>query len=349
MKVILLVLAILSILRPQNALAEPNLSTAKATAKNSQGQVQSQTIGRPALMNEMQLKALVTDINELNLDKDGVPEKKESRTAEMDFLEAQELYIVKVLDPHSDVNKFFSDVNVQVYRIIKTPADYYVNSSVVAPVRWIISGAGNVISNVDEMLIGSVSNLATGRFEDAGKSFGRSLFNIAFGLGGLFDTASMVASQPVDEKSVVSNMSLDRKITNSLSFGVDFLKQAEIHSFNDVLREWGFGCGFYLVFPVIGPQTARGVTATIAEMPLRVDTYVAAGTVLRIAKTVDEGLKNAEQAKIVLDELDLSSETGKEQFYNTLRLATLSTNKCIKGQDVIDHAKQQGYTVDSEF
>jgi hypothetical protein len=99
----------------------------------------------------------------------------------------------------------------------------------------------------------------------------------------------------------------------------------------------------------VGPQTARGVTGAIVEMPLRIDTYVAAGSVLRIAKTIDEGLKGANQAKIILDDIDLSTDMGKDQFYNTLRLATLSINKCVSQDAVIDHANQQGYSVDSEF
>jgi ABC-type transporter lipoprotein component MlaA len=299
-------------------------------------------LGRPVLVDSAQLKQLVTDVNEFSGAEQSAAAKAKNQ---IDIYEAEELYIVKILDPYADVNKVFSDVNAQVYRLIKTPAEIYATNPVIAPVRLVVTGVTNVVANVDELLIGSVSNLAVGNFADAGKSFGRSIFNLAFGLGGMIDTASIIASTPVTDDKTVEEMDIGSAISNSLSFDAQFLKQPEIHSFNDVLREWGFGCGFYLVFPVLGPQTARQVTGKVAEMPLRVDTYVPAASVLRIVSNVHQSLESAHNAKVVLEELDLSTDIGKEQFYNTLRLATLSTNKCIDESAVRDFAKEQGKTI----
>jgi ABC-type transporter lipoprotein component MlaA len=311
----------------------------------AESKIETQKLVKPVLVDSVQLKRLVRDINELDVN----TKAKSDKPNKVDIFEAEELYIVKVLDPYAGMNKVFSDVNVGVYRLIKTPANFYVNNPFLAPVRWVVAGGGNIISNLDELLVGTTSNLLTAKFADAGKSAGRSIFNIAFGLGGAVDTASILASETITDQYALENMDVADKLSNSLSFGLEIFKQPEVHSFDDVLREWGFGCGFYLVFPVIGPQTARKVTGTVAELPLRVDTYVAAGTVLRVASAIDDGLRGADKAKIVLDDIDLATEIGKEQFYNTLRLATLSTNKCIKDEEVQKFAKKENLIITDEI
>jgi ABC-type transporter lipoprotein component MlaA len=317
-------------------------SHARAEAAEKISEISKQRLGRPALVDGKQLKALVTEANEFS--KGNADDENE-----IDMITAEELYIVKVLDPYADVNKVFSDVNSQVYRLIKTPADIYATNPVLTPVRLIFSGIGNVVSNVDELLIGTSANLIAGRPADAGKTFARSLFNLPFGLAGMIDTASIIASEPTTDQDALNNLSPTGTVANALSFNVEFLKQPEIHSFDDALRDWGFGCGFYMVFPVLGPQTARKVIATAAEMPFRVDTYVPGASVLRIVGGIDQALDKTYKAKIIFEDVDLSTEGGKEIFYKKIRSATLESNKCIDEKAVREFAEKNGKTISDDF
>ena len=266
---------------------------------------------------------------------------------EIDIYEARDLYIVEVLDPMISLNKIISNFNAETYRFIEKPASFYKDSPYMIPLRWPLNITSNVISNIGELSIGTTSNLLTGDFKGAGFSLARSLINL-LALGGMIDLATTLSEAPITDANVVENMDPLEIVHNSMRANIKSLRQPEIQSFDDVFKSWGFGCGVYLVFPLVGPGTGRELLGKVAEIPLQPDTYIQPIILLRIASSVHNGLSDAVRAKAFLQDFNLASPEGKAQYYNLLRTAILSRSQCIRDTEVIDSAKKQGYSVTDE-
>ncbi|MBR4747063.1 MAG: VacJ family lipoprotein, partial [Desulfovibrio sp.] len=76
-----------------------------------------------------------------------------------------------------------------------------------------------------------INNLLQFRFKEAGVEFGRFIVNSTAGLGGLVDIAK-------HKKTIVP-------------------VHPEGEDFGQTLGRWGFGHGFYIVWPFIGPSSVR--------------------------------------------------------------------------------------------
>lgn len=268
-------------------------------------------------------------------------------TKEVDIYEARDLYIVKVLDPMADFNRVISDFNADVYQVIEEPATVYKESPYMIPIRLPFQAASNVLKNVGELTVGTTSNIFTGHFADAGSTFSRSIINM-FALGGMFDLAGTLSEQTQTDPQVVAKMNVFEKMQNNMRSDVSYLRQPQISNFDDVLREWGVGCGVYLVFPFVGPGTARELGGKVAQMPLMPETYVQPLILVRVAASINDSLSDAARAKQFLQDYDLSTPQGKEQYYNLLRTAILTSNKCVDDAKVKEELEGQGITINDE-
>lgn len=95
-------------------------------------------------------------------------------------------------------------------------------------------GVGNFLSNLGEPITG-VNNLLQADFQGFGTTLFRFILNTTFGFGGLRDFASENGLPERDQ------------------------------TFNHTLRHYGVGTGPYLVLPILGPSSARGVAGRVGD------------------------------------------------------------------------------------
>ncbi|MBL42322.1 MAG: ABC transporter [Rhodospirillaceae bacterium] len=130
----------------------------------------------------------------------------------------------------------------------------------------------------------------------------RFFINTIFGLGGIFDTAS--------------KLGIERNDTN----------------FGETLEKYGFGPGFYIVLPILGPSTFRdaiGIGVDQIIDPLNISTKNIQNNWLQPTKTSIRGIDFRERN---LDTLDNLKETSLD-YYATLRSLYLQRRKNIKNND----------------
>lgn len=272
---------------------------------------------------------------------------KHDEKNKVDLYEATNLYVANVLDPASDMNHVFSNFNASLVDGLQPVSEVYASDYLI-PIRWPLKAASNVLNNVKELGVGTVSNLLVGDFDEAGISVLRFLVNATMGLGGILPMADTLAEAPVSDAKSIDNMSIDQKILYPLRSDVTELKKPAIDSFSQVFHEWGFGCGIYVVFPVLGGQTTQQVLGTIAETPLRPETFVKPIILVRMAGNIDTALTQINALKPFLKDIDLSDDDGKRQFYNLARLSVLNANKCYTEKDVREYAEEEGLDIEED-
>jgi phospholipid-binding lipoprotein MlaA len=96
--------------------------------------------------------------------------------------------------------------------------------------QWMRSGVGNFFNNLEDVW-SIVNNALQFRGRDTGDSIGRVMVNTTIGIVGLLDVAS--------------ELNIER---HTADFGL-------------TLGRWGVGAGPYVVLPLLGPTTMRGVVA----------------------------------------------------------------------------------------
>ena len=144
------------------------------------------------------------------------------------------------VDPLEPWNRAMYSVHTAVDdAVIKPVAKAYVQIWP-EPVRTAVS---NFFGNIDDFFTG-VNDALQGNGNRAGDAFGRVLLNSTFGLGGIFDLASMMG------------IAKDKN-----DFGLTFGK-------------WGAPEGAYLFVPLFGPTTVRDGTGVIVRIYLSPTGYI---------------------------------------------------------------------------
>jgi phospholipid-binding lipoprotein MlaA len=144
------------------------------------------------------------------------------------------------VDPLEPWNRAMYSVHTAVDdAVIKPVAKAYVQVWP-EPVRTSVS---NFFGNIDDFFTG-VNDVLQGNGNRAGDAFGRVLLNSTFGLGGIFDLASMIG------------ITKDRN-----DFGL-------------TLGKWGAPEGAYLFIPLFGPTTVRDGTGVIVRIYLSPTGYI---------------------------------------------------------------------------
>ncbi len=166
------------------------------------------------------------------------------------------------VDPLEPMNRAFYEVHDAVDTAVMRPAIQFYIDVVPQPIRQSVS---NFFNNIDD-LISAMNDLLQGDFDRFGNDMGRVTLNTGFGLGGLFDLASMVGIERGNQ-----------------DFGLTFGK-------------WGFDQGPYLFVPLFGPTTVRdgagwiarlyvGPAGYISDVPVRNTIYAVGAVDLRAQYT----------------------------------------------------------------
>ena len=126
-------------------------------------------------------------------------------------------------DPFEPMNRTLYQVHDAVdTAVVKPVAQAYID---VVP-QFIRPAFSNVFNNIDD-LFSAVNDLLQGKLDKFGDDLGRVVLNTGFGLGGLFDLASMIGIERGNE------------------------------DFGQTFGVWGFPQGPYLFVPLFGPTTVR--------------------------------------------------------------------------------------------
>ena len=129
-------------------------------------------------------------------------------------------------DPLEPMNRALYGVHDAVDTAVVRPiAQAYVDV-VPQPLR---QGVSNVFNNIQDLFSG-INGILQGKLDKAGDDFGRVLLNTGFGLGGIFDLASMMGIERGNE------------------------------DFGQTFGVWGIPQGPYLFVPLFGPTTFRDGT-----------------------------------------------------------------------------------------
>ena len=144
------------------------------------------------------------------------------------------------VDPLEPWNRAMYSVHEVVDgNVIKPVARAYVQNMP----ELVRTGVSNFFGNIDDLFTG-INDVLQGNGNRAGDAFGRVLLNSTFGVGGIFDLASMMGI-PKDKND----------------FGLTFGK-------------WGATEGAYLFIPLFGPTTVRDGTGTILRIYLSPTGYI---------------------------------------------------------------------------
>lgn len=138
----------------------------------------------------------------------------------------------EIYDPYEQINRKVFSFNQTLDRtLLRPPILVYLK---VVP-KWPRQRLNSFFSNLMSPLT-FVNNILQGNFQEAGNTLGRFMFNSTAGLGGLIDWAK--------------------------TCGVDDNPQ----SFDDTLAKFDIPYGSYIVLPLLGPSTTRGITGKAVDV-----------------------------------------------------------------------------------
>jgi len=156
-----------------------------------------------------------------------------------DYLDA----VARIIpDPFEGWNRAVFTFNDAVIENVARPA--YKGYEYITP-SFMRSGIKNFFHNL-KFPVRFTNNLLQGRGKAAGVEMSRFILNTTAGLGGLFDVAK-------HHKPIV---------------------EVQDEDFGLTLGVWGVGEGFYIVWPLIGPSTARDSVGAVGDYFLHPLTYV---------------------------------------------------------------------------
>ncbi|MDD1609540.1 MAG: VacJ family lipoprotein [Methylococcaceae bacterium] len=148
--------------------------------------------------------------------------------------------IASAADPYEDVNRDIFAFNDTV--------DSYVAKPISDAYKWVTpqflqTGIFNFFNNLKNVNV-VINDVLQAKFEQSAEDTGRLLVNSTIGLGGLVDVAKDVGLPQNDE------------------------------DFDQTLAVWGVPKGPYLVMPLLGPTTARGVPSSVLDTAANPASYI---------------------------------------------------------------------------
>lgn len=147
---------------------------------------------------------------------------------------------VSKADPYEDVNRSIFDFNKSMDEYITEPiSDAYLW---VTP-QFVRTGVANFFNNLKDINV-VLNDMMQGKIEQGAEDGGRFLVNTTVGLAGLLDVATEMGLEKHEE------------------------------DFAQTLAVWGVPVGPYLVLPVLGPTTARGIPGAIFDTAANPASYV---------------------------------------------------------------------------
>ncbi|MBS3955588.1 MAG: VacJ family lipoprotein [Methylomicrobium sp.] len=174
------------------------------------------------------------------------------------------------IDPYEDFNRSMYGFNSQVDKYVAAPISdgyKYITPGIVQ------TGITNFFDNLKGINT-VVNDLLQAKFEQGAQDTGRFLLNTTVGIGGLFDVAKDAGLEHNEE------------------------------DFEQTLAVWGVPEGAYLVLPLMGPSTTRGIPGAVFDAAANPATYV--GYPVQLLSVINSRA-NADGALKFVDEASLDS------------------------------------------
>jgi phospholipid-binding lipoprotein MlaA len=149
---------------------------------------------------------------------------------------------ISKIDPYENVNRKIYSFNDKVDDYVAEPiASTYKK---ITP-QFFQTGVFNFFNNIRNINV-VLNDIMQAKFEQSAQDTGRFLMNSTVGVGGLFDVAKKVGLEQHEE------------------------------DFEQTLAVWGVPQGTYLVLPLLGPVTTRGIPGAVFDTAANPASYVGA-------------------------------------------------------------------------
>jgi phospholipid-binding lipoprotein MlaA len=202
----------------------------------------------------------------------------------------------------------FEDFNRSMFTFNKALDDYVANP-VVDAYTWatpnfIQTGIGNFFNNIKDINV-VLNDIMQAKFSQAGEDSGRFLLNSTVGLGGLIDVATDSGLVKHDE------------------------------DFDQTLATWGVPQGPYLVLPVLGPTTSRGIPGTVLDTATNPVSYI--GMPVQLLGLLN-ARANADGSLKMIDEASLDPYIFTREAFFQFRNNLITDGKMDLTDDDLDDA-----------
>jgi phospholipid-binding lipoprotein MlaA len=171
-------------------------------------------------------------------------------------------------DPYENVNRLMYHFNDKLDDYLAAPVSKVYNK--ITP-QFARIGVFNFFSNLKNINV-IVNDALQAKFMQGAKDSGRLLLNSTLGLGGFVDVAT--------------------------DTGLDL----NVEDFDQTLAVWGVPAGSYLVLPIIGPSTMRGIPGTAFDVAANPSSYLGMPiqlvSLLNTRATAEGSLKFIDEASL---------------------------------------------------
>ncbi len=212
----------------------------------------------------------------------------------------------EIFDPYEKFNRKVLSFNIAIDKTILSPVTKLYDYTVP---QWPQDRVSSFFQNLTTPLT-FVNNIFQGNVKAAGNSFGRFLINSTLGIGGLFDWAS--------------------------AFDVEDNTQ----TFSSTLADYGNPYGAYVMLPILGPSTTRGVfglAVDTATNPVNIVLSRKDAIRYNIAKSVNTRIQNATTIEVAESALDPYSYTRSAY----LQYLNAKNPKCKNLDTTINYGDKQ--------
>jgi phospholipid-binding lipoprotein MlaA len=202
-------------------------------------------------------------------------------------------------DPYENINRKVYGFNDNVDDYVAKPiADTY---KFITP-DFMETGVTNFFNNLKTINV-VLNDVLQAKFEQSGRDTGRFLMNSTLGMAGLFDVAKTVGLEQNDE------------------------------DFEQTLAVWGVPQGSYLVLPLLGPITTRGIPGAVFDTAANPASYI--GAPIQVISLIN-ARANAEGALKFIDEASLDPYVFTRESFLQWRTHLATDGKTNTSSDLMD-------------
>lgn len=214
-------------------------------------------------------------------------------------IEPQSQTVANKADPYENFNRKMFGFNDKV--------DSYIAEPISNAYKWVTpqfmqTGVFNFFNNLKNVNV-VINDVLQAKFSQSAEDTGRFAINSTVGLGGLFDVAKHVGLEQNEE------------------------------DFDQTLAVWGVPQGSYLVLPILGPSTARGIPGAIFDTAANPASYV--GMPVQLVSMLNSRA-SAEGALKFIDEAALDPYVFTRESFLQWRNSLATDGKSEASTDVDD-------------
>ena len=207
-------------------------------------------------------------------------------------------------DPYENVNRAMYQFNDKLDDYLAAPVSKVYNK--ITP-QFARTGVFNFFSNLQNINV-IVNDALQAKFTQGARDSGRFLLNTTLGLGGIVDVAT--------------------------DTGLDL----NIEDFDQTLAVWGIPAGSYLVLPIIGPSTMRGIPGAAFDVAANPSTYL--GMPIQVVSLLNTRA-NAEGSLKFIDEAALDPYVFTRESFLQWRNNLATDGKSEASMDFGDDLDEQ--------